>query len=410
MACLYKAVYLSFRDWRHERILSLCAVLALASMLTPILILAGVKVGYVEYSRNALRKDPDILLIMAGAGTYTKAQVELFRSRPDVRYAIVRTRPITASALSFPNPNPNDPKASIEVGLYATSSGDPVLDRYGLPAPSAGAVPEIILSNSAASKLNVHPGQILSTSLDRKPRGSNSLQSVPMTVKVAGVLPPEGWPNDAGFVALQLLEDIQNYHDFIAIPRRGWEGDDVPNHVQTYDSFRLYARDIDDVGNIEAFLKAQNIVVSTKAADIARVRLIDDSLRTIVAVVAMAVGTGFVAFTASTAIAVVRRKDRMLGMLRLFGFSRGALLVYPMTQILLTSILGMALACAFFLGCAALLNVAFTKELMGAPVCTLPPEYFLASLCSVILLSLLASVKPSLRAANIEPSLVIRDI
>lgn len=45
------AARLALQDWLHERTLSLCAVLALASMLAPLLVLQGVKNGVVGIMR-----------------------------------------------------------------------------------------------------------------------------------------------------------------------------------------------------------------------------------------------------------------------------------------------------------------------------------------------------------------------
>ena len=51
MRKLALAVGLAGRDWRHEFALSLCAVLALASMLAPLLVLVGVRNGVVDGMR-----------------------------------------------------------------------------------------------------------------------------------------------------------------------------------------------------------------------------------------------------------------------------------------------------------------------------------------------------------------------
>ena len=57
------ALRLAARDWRFERSLTLCAVLALASMLTPLLVLQGLKNGVIEGMRQRLLQDPTVLII-----------------------------------------------------------------------------------------------------------------------------------------------------------------------------------------------------------------------------------------------------------------------------------------------------------------------------------------------------------
>ena len=48
MHTLVQICHLSLRDYLHERLLSACAVLGLAAVLAPLLILFGVKFGVVE--------------------------------------------------------------------------------------------------------------------------------------------------------------------------------------------------------------------------------------------------------------------------------------------------------------------------------------------------------------------------
>ena len=58
MHTLVQICHLSLRDYLHERLLSACAVLGLAAVLAPLLILFGVKFGVVETLTERLRNDP----------------------------------------------------------------------------------------------------------------------------------------------------------------------------------------------------------------------------------------------------------------------------------------------------------------------------------------------------------------
>ena len=58
MHTLVQICHLSLRDYLHERLLSACAVLGLAAVLAPLLILFGVKFGVVETLTERLRSDP----------------------------------------------------------------------------------------------------------------------------------------------------------------------------------------------------------------------------------------------------------------------------------------------------------------------------------------------------------------
>jgi putative ABC transport system permease protein len=223
-------------------------------------------------------------------------------------------------------------------------------------------------------------------------------------------LPPEAIPSDTAFFPLTVLENIQDYRDYIAVPSRIWTGDPAPAAERRYESFRLYARDMDSVETLDKHLRDLRINVITKAKNIADIRMIDGSLTRLLVIIALAVGAGFVAFTLSSSLAAVRRKDKMLGMLRLLGFSRPALLCYPLYQALLTCAGGTFAAWLSARGVAASIDAFFAAQLAGGAVCVIRPEHFLAALAAGLALSLGATLYPAVRAAGIEPALVIRDV
>jgi len=399
---------LALRDWRHEHVLSLCAVLALASMLTPLLVINAVKVGTVEALRSQLLRDPNtLIMIPAGSGVsgYTQKKIDEFKKRPDVAFAIPRTRDVAAE-LSFETAS----GAFASLSLEPTAPGDPRLAHHHIGQPEAKLpVSSMVLSQPAALRLGVEEGQTCTARLGRK-RPDGLLESVKIQFKVVGILPAEASSHHVAFMPQEVLEDIQDYRDYIAVPRRGYSGDSAPLENRHYESFRLYARTLNDVETLSAYLRDQGIETITKAKEIANIRRIDESLNRILIVVALAVATGFVAFTVSSALAAVRRKDRMLGMLRLLGFSRFALLVYPITQTLLTGFCGVLLAGGLSLCAAIGINALFAQQLHGISVCTLKMQHFLVSLVVVLLLTVAGSIRPALRAARIDPSLVIRDV
>ncbi|MDR2935455.1 MAG: ABC transporter permease, partial [Candidatus Adiutrix sp.] len=143
---------LALRDWFHERVLSLCAVLALASMLTPLLVMNAVKVGTVEALRGRLLRDPNTLIMVpAGSGDagYTQARIDEFKRRPDVLFVIPRTRDVAAE-LSFDMPNGGFASLSLE----PTAPGDPRLAHHQIGPPEASLpVSTMVLSLPAAHRL-----------------------------------------------------------------------------------------------------------------------------------------------------------------------------------------------------------------------------------------------------------------
>jgi putative ABC transport system permease protein len=399
---------LARRDWWHERILSLCAVLALASMLSPLIVLYGVRIGLVENLRTHLLQDPTALIIIpVGSGTsgYTETLFRQLRDMPSVRYVTPRTRAV-ASEMQFIGNNGSFVSLTLEPAL----TGDPLLERFQQPVPS-DVLPggEAVLSASAARKLDVKPGDAIQGRLGRK-RPDGNLEMQIFNTRITGVLPPEALAADTAFFPLSVLEDIQDYRDYVAVPHRNYAGDARPKMDRHYESFRLYARDLDSVETLDAFLREQHIDVVTKAKSIADIKKIDQTLVQLLLVIGAAVGLGFVAFTLSSSLAAVRRKDKMLGMLRLLGFSRFALLLYPLKQILLTGVCGTLTAWGIAFCVARGIDHIFAAQLNGQTVCELLPEHLPIALAAVTGLSVIAALYPAVRAAGVEPALVIRDI
>ncbi len=409
MSPSFLSVRLALRDWLHEYILSLCAVLALASMLTPLLVLNGVRVGLVESLRNHLLQDPTALILVpsgGGSSGYTQKLIDSLKERPDVLFAVPRTRDVAAE-LQFEGKDGR----FIAVTLEPTATGDPLLKRFGAAEPKADLpVSGMVLSASAARKLGVETGQPLSTRLGRK-RPDGMLESMRLEFEVTGILPAEATVHDVAFMPLSALEDIQDYRDYIAVPGRKFSGDAQPEGERHYESFRLYAKSLDDVEALDKYLASLGINVITKAKSIADIKRLDEALTKITVIIALAVGAGFAAFTVSSTLAAVRRKDRMLGMLRLLGFSRFSLLLYPLSQTMLTGLCGTLLAGVPAVGVAYGIDWLFSASIAGsAPVCVIRFDHLLVVLGAVLALSALSALSPALRASKVDPALVVRDV
>lgn len=402
---LQLAIGLATRDWRHERTLSLCAVLALASMLTPLLVLQGLKNGIVSGMRERLLEDPAVLIITpkSDTGRYSRECITQLGQMPGARFAIGRTRE-TAADMTLQNGSNG---GTVSVAMEPCAPGEPVLEHYGLPVPQDGEEPEIILSTPAAKALGLAKGEIATARLGRRtPEGK--LESTTLRFRVTGILPPEVADRRMGFLSQSVLEDVENYRDYIAVPSRGFLG--RPQEGQrAYAAFRLYAVDLDAVETLAEALQKQDIEVRTRAREIAGIRLLETAINQVILIISLAVGTGFVAFTLSSVQGAVRRKQRMLGILRLLGFPHAALLLYPVTQALLTATAGLMLAGCLYAAVSRAIAQAFAGQ--AAPLtCELTLGDATWATGIVLLLSLLASARAAFAAAAVEPSMVIREV
>ena len=159
---------MALRDYWHERALSLCAVLALATVLAPLLILFGVRNGVISNLQERLLQDPrNLEIVPVGSGKYGKAFFEELRKRQDVGYVVPQTRAIAATIGLLPasekkgglSPNP------VNVSLIPSGAGDPLTRRFA--GSAALKDDEIILTAPAADKLGARAGTILTGRVTR---------------------------------------------------------------------------------------------------------------------------------------------------------------------------------------------------------------------------------------------------
>lgn len=397
-----KAVYLAWRDWRHEALLTLCAVLALASMLAPLLILQGLKNGVTASMRDRLLKDPTALVITpkSDAGRFAPEFIAALAALPGASYAIGRTRDI-ATDITLQH---NASRAAI--ALEPASPGEPVLKRHAIAAPEDGTEPQLVLSQSAARALKAAKGDKITASLGRRtPAGQ--FESVKMAFVVSGILPAEAADRRLAFAPLQLLEDMENYRDYIAVPKRGLNGKPASGQ-RHYASFRLYAASLADVAALAAHLEKDNIEVITHAREIAAIQALESATNQVILIISLAVGAGFLAFMLSSAESATRRKKRMLGMLRLLGLRRMPLVCYPLAQSLFTSVAGFCLSLVIYAGVAFAIARAFAGR--GGLYCHLGVDDAMLAFGAVILLSALATARSAWQTSALEPSTVIREV
>ena len=438
MRLMARACLLAFRDYAHEGLLSACAVLGLAAVLTPLLVLYGVKFGVVQTLTDRLREDPRNLEISpVTSGRYTDDYLARLAAHPNVSFVLPRTRSIAAT-MNLSN-GEGATRKTLVASLEPTAPGDPLLARHqaaapAMPAPDAAgtagvmnnanerAAPPpspigVVLSATAAEKLGARQGETLLGRVERCYQGQ--AQNARVRLRVVAVLPLAAQQKDVAYVPLPLLEATEDYRDGRAVPemdalngRTGeWSGDPRPEGPRVYPGFRLYARDLDAVDTLRQGFASQHLDVYTHAAEIEQVAELARALNLIFGLICAAAAAGFLASTASSVLAGVKRKERILGLLRLAGFATGALMLFPLVQALLTALLGTVAAAAVYAVAAATINRLFSASLSGMEqVCRLLPGHFLLSFALVACLSLLAALGPALRAARVEPSEVIRDV
>jgi putative ABC transport system permease protein len=398
-------IRLALYDYVHERLLTICAVMGLAAILAPLLVLFGVKSGIINTMVDRLVKDPRNLEISPiGSGRYSPEWFATERKLPEVAFLTPQTRSIAANMLLS---NLEGKRSyTLAVDLIPTDEGDPLLEKWGkIPKNDT----DVILSASAARKLNIQVGQMVTGRVGRSVAGKK--EQVTIDLKVAAVIPIEAFSRDAAFVRLALLKATENYRDGFSSKLFSWPGKSPPAGTNDYPSFRLYARSIHEVSVLRDRLESQGLEIYTRAEEIEVVQNLDRSFSLIFKIIAIVAVCGYFASMASNILANVNRKKRHLGIAGLIGFSTKNIIWFPIVQAVATSILGTGLATCLYLISALVINGLFVDYISkGEYVCELSFEHLLIAFIFTVFLSILASGYAAFQVAKIEPSKVIREI
>lgn len=426
-----KVLPLAWADWCAEARLSACAVLGLAAVLAPLLVLFGLKYGLVATLTERLLADPRTReLLPVGSGRYDAAWFEHLRARPEVGFVVPRTRQIAATAELRPlpgaatsdtppaalptaaatappaaaapgsaeSPPPAPGVRPLTVELIPSAPGDALLARWQLAVPEGT---QLVLSQPAAEKLGLAVGARIEAVIVRTRAGREEAARVRM--QVGGIAPLAAFDRDGAFVALDLLEAAEDWRDGFGVPRLDWPGEARPGKGRVYPGFRLYARTLDDVAPLRSALVAEGLEVVTQADAIDNVRRLAHNLDLLFAAIAALGGSGYVAATAAASLATVERKRRELSLLRLLGLPTRGLLLFPLAQAASTAVFGLLLAFALYFGASLGLNLLFATD-DSERLCRLLPQHAAIAVIATLSAVALAALIGGLRATRIEPS------
>ena len=392
---------LAWQDYRADARVSACMVLALVAVIAPLLVMFGLKFGLVSSLTERLERDPSVReLIPMGGGRFSAAFIGQLALRPDVAFALPRTRQIASTAELASSGQ----ERKVNVEMIPTAAGDPLVGDI----TPVTRIDHILLSKTAAEKLGVRAGDWLDATFARQMGGR--VQSQNIGLQVATVMSLEAFGRDGMFVSLALLEAVEDYRDGRAVEAFGWAGDlSQADTERVFPAFRLYARNLDDVEPLRRYFADQHLLVSTKAQAISQVRSLSRNLSIVFWVIAALAVVGAVAAVFASALAAIERKRRELSVLRLLGLTTGALLLFVVLQASYSGVLATLVSIGLYHLAERCLNHLFVQG---------PDEYaslllsghFLVAAVAVLVASASAAALGGWRVAGIEASEGIRDV
>ncbi len=209
---------LALKDILHDWLLSTCLVLAIASIIAPLLILFGLKFGTIQTLQSRLVQDPKNREIRPlTTKSFNREWFDtLQKIHPEISFIVPMTRQISTS-ITATNPAGD---ASEQLSLMATAAGDPLLLENGVTVPGHAAC---VLTEPAAQSLKVSIGDELLFSTRRISKGK--YESGEFSVLVSGILEARASSLKTAFVRLDVIEAVEDYKDGRAVPAYGWEGE-----------------------------------------------------------------------------------------------------------------------------------------------------------------------------------------
>lgn len=235
---------------RHEWVLTLCLVAALAAVMSPLLILMGLKEGVVSTLRNRLVEDPAFREIRpAVTKEYSQEWLSDYRKDKRVKFIVPGILPASSIIYMVSNTGSDGEKIKKMLDLIPTADGDTLLLENNIPVPQKG---ECVLTHSAANQLQAEVGDVLTAQATRSMQGKS--QQVEEQFTVVGVLPVSANSISGVYTPLAFVEDVEAYKEGRNIASRGWQGNLPYPHMSFDSTFVLVAEALDKLDENELII------------------------------------------------------------------------------------------------------------------------------------------------------------
>ncbi|MBE9562924.1 MAG: ABC transporter permease [Proteobacteria bacterium] len=205
---------LAILDLWHEWILTLCMILAIAAILTPLLVLLGLKYGTIQTMQDRLMEDPINREIRPTRTLrLTSRWFTQLRQRDDVEF-IIPTILRGSSVIRV-----STPKKQQLIDLVPTDLGDPLILTNNSIIPNKN---ECVLSYIAAEELGVKTGDIIDTEVTRT--RDKRKESVKVKLKVVAILSSQADTLARIYAPFEFVNDVEAYKEGRAVSNRDWPG------------------------------------------------------------------------------------------------------------------------------------------------------------------------------------------
>jgi len=386
--------------WFHRR-LTLYQMIGLAAVLVPLLLIAGLKNGFIEGMLTQLRADPrNLEVIIIGNRSLDSAWFQTVSASPAAGFVIPNTRSLSAT-ITMANEQGG---MTSDVQMIPTAPGDPLL--ADLPVPTTDDA--VILSEGTARKLGVKAGDTLRAAVQRWMDDQD--QASVRSLLVQAVAPENLATGDFAFVTLHLLVLTEDYRDggIDSINAPGLDA--AALQARSYASARLYARDLDQVEALAEAVERTGVSVRMRSQQIAVVRTLDHGLNWVAGIIVL---LGMVGVACSIAVSQwlgVERRRREISVLRLIGLTRANAMLMLVAEALVVAACAFLVACIVFLILSPLADSLIAAvEIIDGPICRLAFGQFVLLFAITVLAGGLGALIGGARVLAIEPAECLRE-
>ena len=378
---------------------NLAAMVALVSVLLPMMVLWSMKVGFIQSLMDELRSSPASLEIrVKGDYSISADQLSRIASLEGVGFVMPTARYLATRAFA------SDPmgRKRTPVSLIPTGQGDPLVPG-NLHVGDNG---EAILSRALADKMALSVGDPLEIANTR--RSHQERMRIPLTV--VGITDKEGIAGNWIFVAPSVVVDVEAFLDGYAVPHRGEQGVDPLTRPDVHSGLRLYASDIHAVVGLAQQMRQLGFSVESNAQRIKAIQHLDRILSWIVAVLALVMVIGLVLSIWSFMVVQLERLKSHIALLGLMGQRQSGTGLYFVFIGLFNAFGGLLVANALAWGAMALGNYQFRAVLdRRNDIFILPFEHMGLINGAVLLLQLLLAGIVAFQSSKIKPGDLFRD-
>lgn len=333
------ATRFAMADLIHDRFLTIIGIVLLAALIAPPVVLHTLRVGLVETWAQDLSRDiRNREVVIVGENKISQDDLVQIADWPETGFVI----PEPSFFVSTQRARKAEARGvAIDLNLRTTEARDPVMQGM-LQMPLGPR--DTVLSARAAQRLEITAGDSVTILLARTPTGA-SPERIPVTLRVAAVLPPERWAGTDGFVQAETLLGFREWLTFASETP-----DDIPPmDVVIWQSLRVYAPEVSQATALRDKLDQLGFETRLMTDQVDRILKLETGLRQIFTIVLILSAMAFVITTCLLQWLSVVRKKRDFALMSVIGMTATDRAVFPLVQGSLMT----AFACAIALLLAA---------------------------------------------------------